>query len=198
MANRKMLSQLLHCVDSQQAIKHDQAIIGLAVDSRELRSGDLFLALAGHQQHGFTFAQQAQQQGAVAILAETPIPAEINRQQLNIPVYEIQSLSQHLGSLAAYFYDHPSEHIKVTAVTGTNGKTSTAWLLVQALQELGIKAAYMGTLGVGDLAALAPLSNTTPSALHIQAHLAKMVNSGFTQVCLEASSHALVQGRLNG
>ena len=198
MAKHKRLSQLLKIVGYTDTLAKQQTVTGLAIDSREVQAGDLFVALAGHQQHGFQFAQQAEQQGAVAILAETPLSQELSEQKVNIPVYEIDQLSPQLGVLAAHFFDHPSEQIKVVAVTGTNGKTSTAWLLVQALQQLNVNAAYMGTLGVGTLDSLEKLANTTPSALHIQAHLADLVSRGFDMVCLEASSHALVQGRLNG
>lgn len=198
MAKGKRLTQLLTYLDFQGAVKHDHSITGLAIDSREVQSGDMFLALAGHQKHGLEFAQQAEQQGAAAIFAETPIAGGVKQPKLNIPVYEIEGLGQQLGPLAAEFFNHPGDKIKVMAVTGTNGKTSTAWLLVQALQELGIKSGYMGTLGVGSLNDLSKLKNTTPSALHIQSYLAEMVSRGFECVCLEASSHALVQGRLNG
>lgn len=198
MAKIQSLSQILACVGDQQFISPDLKVSGLAIDSREIQVGDVFLALVGHQKHGYEFARQAEQNGAVAILAETPLPQELGGQTVDIPVYEIDQLSQQLGHLAAGFYQYPSKDLKVIAVTGTNGKTSTAWLLTQALEHLEQKAAYMGTLGVGGLDALSQLSNTTPSALHIQKHLAAMVSAGYECVCMEASSHALVQGRLNG
>jgi len=198
MANKLTLSQLLAVVGYAGPAPQALTISGLAIDSREVKSGDLFLALDGHQSHGLEFARQAEQQGALAILAETPLPDNLNKPAIDIPIYDIEELSQQLGFLAAAFYQHPSQHIKVIAVTGTNGKTSTAWFLVQALKLLDVKAAYMGTLGVGDLDALKKLTNTTPSALHIQSYLSEMVEAGYDCVCLEASSHALVQGRLNG
>ncbi len=198
MAKRMTLSKLLNIVGYTGQVDKELTVTGLAIDSREVQTGDVFVALAGHQQHGIDYAHQAIQQGAVAILAETPIPQKLNKQAPNIPVYEVSHLTQQLGVLAAEFYNHPSQKIKVIAITGTNGKTSTAWLLVQALGYLDEKAAYMGTLGVGALESLAKLPNTTPSALHIQRHLAALVEAGYQRVCLEASSHALVQGRLNG
>ncbi|MCX7545152.1 UDP-N-acetylmuramoyl-L-alanyl-D-glutamate--2,6-diaminopimelate ligase [Marinicella gelatinilytica] len=198
MANYKLLSQLLNCVEARQTTHVDLHIKGLAIDSREVKSGDLFLALSGHHKHGIAFAEQAEQNGAVAIFAEAPINSHIKQLAVTIPVYEIKQLSGQLGKLAAFFFDHPSERMKIMAVTGTNGKTSTAWLLVQALQAFGVNAAYMGTLGLGDAKRLKPLANTTPSALHIQSNLAELLNQGITHVCIEASSHALVQGRLNG
>ncbi len=198
MVESKRLSRLLAMTDYEGSVGHDLAVGGLAIDSREVQTGDVFLALAGHQQHGCEFAQQAEQQGAVAVLAETPLPQAFSKQGIQIPVYEINQLSRQLGPLAADFYDQPGQKLKVIAMTGTNGKTSTAWLLVQALEHLGQKAAYMGTLGVGSLDALSQLTNTTPSALHIQKHLAAMVGAGYDWVCMEASSHALVQDRLNG
>lgn len=198
MADGKHLTQLLATVGYRDSVGHDCIVTGLAIDSRDVRPGDLFLAVAGHQQHGLTYARQAQQLGAVAIFAESPLPEDVREQAVDIPIYEIRTLNQQLGTLAAYFHDYPAEKIKVMAVTGTNGKTSTAWLLVQALQALGVSSAYMGTLGMGSLDSLQKLKNTTPSALHIQSFLADSVSRGIACVCLEASSHALVQGRLNG
>lgn len=197
MAEAKRLSVLLAVIGVTDSTNQDPIVTGLAINSRDIQAGHVFVALAGHQHHGIEFAEQAEKQGAVAIFAEMPLTQDLNRQATHIPIYEIKQLSQKLGALAAAFYDNPSRKIKVVAVTGTNGKTSTVWLLVQALTQLGQKAAYMGTLGAGDLNALVPLANTTPSALHIQKHLAAWVNAGYDWVCLEASSHALVQGRLN-
>ena len=182
MANNRKLSQLLAIVAYQGEMPKDVVISGLSIDSRQLKTGDLFLALDGHQKHGYEFAEQAERQGAAAILAESPIPKRFDNKTVKIPVFEVENLSGQLGELAADFYNNPSNHIKVIAITGTNGKTSTAWLLVQALQDLGRKAAYMGTLGVGDIDSLTKTSNTTPSALDIHRHLNAMVDAGYEYV----------------
>jgi UDP-N-acetylmuramoyl-L-alanyl-D-glutamate--2,6-diaminopimelate ligase len=180
----------------------DFAVRGLSIDSRTMASGEVFVAMSGFNVHGMDYAYQAARAGAVAVLTEPVKPGRAKRagrqEPLSIPVFECADLSEQLGQLASEFYGHPSQQLGITAITGTNGKTSTAWLLMHALEQLGVKAGYMGTLGVGDAAALAPIANTTPSAIDVQKYLANMVASGIRQVCVEVSSHALDQGRFNG
>lgn len=175
---------------------------GLSMDTRTIKPGDVFIAVSGFNVHGMDFAYQAERAGAVAVITE-PVKAgraaKAGRQKpLSIPVHECATLSERLGELASAFYGHPSRQLKVTAVTGTNGKTSTAWLLMHALNQLGERTGYIGTLGVGEAGDLQPLSNTTPSAIEIQKYLADMLHNGLSQVCVEVSSHALDQGRFNG
>ncbi len=183
-------------------LAEDRPVSGLCLDTRRLRTGDVFLAMSGHQIHGFDFAYQAQRAGAVAILTETPradrAKPKSRREPLDIPVIEVDDLSARLGHLAAAWHGDPSQQMAVTAVTGTNGKTSVAWLLLQAWAALGQRAAYIGTLGQGDLHGLTPLKNTTPSALEMQALLADFRDRGCQRVSVEVSSHALSQGRDKG
>ncbi len=131
--------------------------------------------------------------GAIAVITE-PTKDErtafVGRQKpLKIPVLECHDLSDVLGDVACAFYGHPSQKLTVTAITGTNGKTSVAWLMMHALELLGIKAGYIGTLGVGGIDQLTNLQNTTPSAIAIQKNMAAMVVSGYQHVCVEVSSH---------
>jgi UDP-N-acetylmuramoyl-L-alanyl-D-glutamate--2,6-diaminopimelate ligase len=198
---KRHLNEILDWLE-QPPLEQDREVTGLCLDSRRLRAGDVFLALSGHQIHGYDFAYQAQRAGAVAILTEktksgraTP---KSRREPLDIPVITLDDLSARLGHLAARFYDDPSAHLAVTAITGTNGKTSVAWLLLQAWQALGHPAAYIGTLGQGDSSGLLPLKNTTPSALEMQALLAQFLQQGKQRVSVEVSSHALSQGRDKG
>lgn len=183
-------------------INPSQVIHDLCLDSRSVKAGDVFIAMSGFKVHGMDYAYQAERAGAIAVLTE-PVKAgrvaQVGRQKpLGIPVIECQDLSAQLGPLACAFYDHPSEHMQVTAVTGTNGKTSTAWLLMHALEQLGVQAGYIGTLGAGGMDQLQAMPNTTPSALAIQQHMANMRQQGCQQVCVEVSSHALTQDRFNG
>ncbi len=174
---------------------------GLCLDSRQISSNDVFIALNGHSNHGIDFAYQVQRAGACAILAEsvTKDMAKPNNRvaPLKIPVIEIANLSDKLGLLAANFYQNPSQKLKLIGITGTNGKTSCAWLLLQAWQLLGIKSAYIGTLGYGTLSDLQKQNHTTPPALELQKKLAEFVQSGTSHVALEVSSHALSLGRVN-
>ncbi len=184
------------------ALDSKTAVNDLCLDSRQVKSGDVFIALSGFNVHGLDYAYQAERAGAVAVIAE-PTKAQragfVRRQKpLKIPVIECRDLSEVLGDLASAFYDKPSQKMQVTAITGTNGKTSTAWLMMHALEQLGIKAGYIGTLGVGGIDQLTQIQNTTPSAIAIQKNMAKMLAAGCQHVCIEVSSHALDQNRFNG
>lgn len=195
------MNQLLGWLGLQE-LAEDFQVHGLSMDNRTLAKGEVFIAMSGFNVHGMDYAYQAARAGAVAVLAEPVKPGRANRagrqKPLHIPVIECADLSEQLGQLASEYYGHPSQQLCVTAITGTNGKTSTAWLLMHALGQLGIKAGYMGTLGVGQGADLQPLANTTPSAIDVQQHLANMLADGVQHVCIEVSSHALDQGRFNG
>lgn len=174
----------------------------LCMDSREVKPGDVFVALSGFKVHGLDYAYQAERSGAIAVITE---PAKADRAaaaerrgDLSIPVLSHADLSGELGVLASTFYGHPSQSLKITAVTGTNGKTSVAWLLMHALQQLGTKTGYMGTLGIGGVDSLKTAANTTPSAIDIQKNLAAMRSAGYQHVCIEVSSHGLDQSRFKG
>jgi UDP-N-acetylmuramoyl-L-alanyl-D-glutamate--2,6-diaminopimelate ligase len=194
------LSTVLQWIDINSEIL-DIEVTGLCLDSRKIKSGELFVALSGYDNHGIDFAYQVQRGGACAILAEsiksTKAKPKGRQQPLTIPVIEIENLSEKLGLLASNFYQNPSKHLEVIGITGTNGKTSSAWLMLQAWDKLGIKGAYIGTLGYGTLHQMYDLKNTTPTALELQFILAKFVENGITHVSLEASSHGLSLGRVN-
>lgn len=201
MPNKVSLNQILNWLAIEST---DQGIEvkDLTLDSRAIKAGDVFIALSGFNVHGMDYAYQAERAGAVAVITE-PTKAErtasVGRQKpLNIPVFECEQLSDKLGELASQFYGNPSAQLKVTAITGTNGKTSTAWLLMHALELLGVKTGYIGTLGVGGIEMMKSLLNTTPSAIDIQKSLASMLEQGYAHVCIEVSSHALDQKRFAG
>jgi len=169
-------------------------VSGLALDSRDVKPGDCFIALAGAREHGSRYAAAAAAAGAAAVLTE-----EIDvLPRIRIPVLRIEKLRQHVGEMAARFYAHPARAMGVIAVTGTNGKTTVAHLCADALRALHGQCAYFGTLGYGMFGELAPSANTTPNPLLLQRVLADMRTRGCAHVALEASSHALDQGRLNG
>lgn len=200
MLKNKTLNQVLSFLGVNSV--EEMAVSGLTLDTRSIQKGDVFIALSGFNVHGLDYAYQAERAGAVAVLTE-PVKAgraaSVGRQKpLSIPVFEIADLSDQLGDLASYYYDNPSESLDVTAITGTNGKTSCAWLMMHALEQLGIKTGYIGTLGVGGVNGMSAMSNTTPSALDVQKHLAEMLQQGFKHVCIEVSSHALDQKRISG
>ena len=197
-----MATSLLHGVPLSTLLRDivtvpaalDRHVEDLTQDSREVRAGSCFIALAGHQDDGSRYAAQAIARGALAVLAERPL----SNLRPDVPVLHSPHLRQHLGALANRFFDTPSAALKLCAVTGTNGKTTVAHLLAQAVEQMGEAAGYIGTLGAGALAQLAPLANTTPDIITINRWLASCRARGCTVVALEASSHALAQQRLDG
>jgi len=175
-----------------------RAVRGLCHDSRSLRPGDLFFALAGSRAHGMRHAGQAADLGACAIVYD---PAhggeELAEAGVGIPSFPVEGLGQAMGWIADRFFGAPSAHMRVFGVTGTNGKTSCSHFLAHALGA-GAPAAVIGTLGWGAPGALRPTTHTTPDAIEVHALLAKLLAEGGASVAMEASSHGLDQGRLNG
>ncbi|GGD50966.1 UDP-N-acetylmuramoyl-L-alanyl-D-glutamate--2,6-diaminopimelate ligase [Lacimicrobium alkaliphilum] len=175
--------------------------IGVAqmiLDSREVAIHNLFVAVKGHHQDGRDFIPQAVSLGAKAILAQADKPeqhgqVEMREQSLIIHFYR---LSECLSALAAEFYQHPADKLKVAAVTGTNGKTSTVQLIAQLARLTGEQAGTIGTLGAGMQGQLQEVANTTPDAISMHKLLCEMQLQGAQMVALEASSHALVQHRI--
>ncbi|AND69752.1 UDP-N-acetylmuramoyl-L-alanyl-D-glutamate-2,6-diaminopimelate ligase [Dyella thiooxydans] len=172
------------------------AVSGLTLHSRDARPGVAFVALRGTRQHGMAFAADAVARGAVAVIAEAPVPSDLP--ELGVPVVWVNGLAARIGEIAARFHGEPSRHLRVIGVTGTNGKTSTVQLLAQALHALGHRAATIGTLGTGLVGELREGERTTPDAINVQATLAAFRDAGASHVAMEVSSHALVQGRVNG
>jgi len=172
----------------------DRPITGLSLDSRQVRPGFVFFALAGTQAHGDIYTTAALKNGAIAVLKEASIQA-IEKLDSNIPAISLPNLSQKLGEIAARFYGHPSHKMQVIGVTGTNGKTSVTHAIAQLLQSSSISCGLLGTLGYGTVGALKPGLHTTPDAIRLQGLLAQL-NTEY--MAMEVSSHALAQGRVNG
>ena len=174
-------------------------------DSRRVTPGALFVACDGLRTRGLDFVPAAARAGAAAIViaadAEldlTGLDAATIERLAQIPIVRVDSPRQALGPLASASFDHPSHQLAVLAVTGTNGKTTTATLIAQLLCACGQRAAALGTLGLWTEAGVEPGGLTTPDAVDLQARLATLRDRGFTVVVLEASSHALDQARLLG
>lgn len=173
-------------------------VLHLQEDSRRVSEGSLFFAYPGLKQDGRHYLSQAQAQGAVASLYEAeqlPENFALPRQGLHLAVPQ---LSQKLGEIAARFYDYPSKALSMTGITGTNGKTSIAYQLAQSYEYLGLPAAYIGTLGQGPIAEIKAGDNTTPHAFNLQHFLNDYQRRGVKKIAMEVSSHALVQGRVEG
>lgn len=176
----------------------DTAITGLGLDSRTIEAGALFLATQGAGRHGLQYSRQARARGAAAIAWEPGPQAAKEHLPDDLPCVRVPGLQQRAGPIARRFYRNPSQHLHVTGVTGTDGKTSVSQFLAQALARLGIPCGVIGTLGHGIHPALEPQAHTTPDAIRVQALLHGFLEKEIRQVVLEASSHGLKQGRLNG
>lgn len=175
----------------------DVRITGLAVDSRLVKPGFLFAALAGVKVHGATFAGVAIEKGAVAILTDRA-GADLIQPALaahDIALVVVEDPRQSLAYAAALWFGRQPE--TVVAVTGTNGKTSVATFTRQIWQLLGQEAANIGTTGV-EGSFTAPSPNTTPEPITLHRLLADMAQAGVDHAAMEASSHGLAQRRLDG
>lgn len=174
----------------------DVEISGLQNDSRHVKPTYLFFAYPGAAADGRLYIRQALAAGAVAVIYEPENLPNSVYLPADIPCFPLPKLASKLAAIASHFYGHPTQALSVTGVTGTNGKTTIAFQLAQAFELLGQKAAYIGTLGQGDVQALQPLLNTTPDALCVQQLLYEYKKNGVQQLCMEVSSHALCQGRV--
>lgn len=173
----------------------DISVSGLCLDSRQLQPGDVFVAIPGTTADGRRFISRAIEHGAVAVLTQELVE---NSAQFAVPIIQIAELTQHVGEIAARFYDQPCEKLTVIGVTGTNGKTSITHYIAHALAHLGYNSAVIGTLGSGPLSAIESGRLTTPDAITVQKTLAGFVAQGITHVAMEVSSHALDQHRVAG
>jgi UDP-N-acetylmuramoyl-L-alanyl-D-glutamate--2,6-diaminopimelate ligase len=177
---------------------NDARIEDLTLDSREVRAGSLFLALQGRTTHGLKFASQAAARGASAVLWEPGADASPPRLPATVFAAPVPGLSALAGSIADRFFDSPSSALRITGITGTNGKTTCAYLLAQCLEKLGSKSGYVGTIGWGRIAALEPPTLTTPDVVTLHRVLATLRASGVRDVAMEVSSQALDQDRTAG
>lgn len=177
----------------------DRHIGGLAADSRQVVSGDLFFACAGGRDHGAAFIGQALAAGAAAVLYETVgLVDGMLPEAPDVPLIGVAGLQQQVGIIADRFYGSPSQAQLLIGITGTNGKTSCSHYLAQALAAAQPPCGLVGTLGYGLYGELRSGRHTTPDALTLHALLAEMRASGVRQVVAEVSSHALAQGRVAG
>lgn len=170
----------------------------LTNDSRQVDANSVFVALQGIQSHALDYLHSALQKGCGLVLTDR----ELNSTEQAICVQHqaqvvvIEDLLDHQAALAVDFFDYPSRQLKVIGITGTNGKTSTAFYCAQLLQQLGQKVAMIGTLGYGLLDDLQKGMNTTPDVLQVQRLMAQFVKFGADYVVMEVSSHAVELGRI--
>ncbi len=168
-------------------------IRGLAYDSRQVKPGDVFIALKGLKAAGADFATEAIGRGAVAVVAERPADAATA-----VPWVIVPDARTTMAALAAELYGHPSQSMQVVGITGTNGKTTTAYLLRAVFESAGKKCGLLGTVtySIGDQEL--PAARTTPEAPDVQRMFRQMVDAGCRACVMEVSSHALALRRVDG
>lgn len=169
-------------------------ITGLSLNSQEMKAGELFVALKGLKQDGRAFIQDAIRNGASAVLCEEEgyVPPFSQR----VPIVPIKNLESKLNLLADRFYEEPSKQLEVIGITGTNGKTTSAYVLAQALSRLGILSGFLGTIGYGFVHNLKYSALTTPNAIDLQKYLKELKDNQAKAVAMEVSSHGLDQNRV--
>jgi UDP-N-acetylmuramoyl-L-alanyl-D-glutamate--2,6-diaminopimelate ligase len=175
----------------------ETTVRGIASDSRQVQHGDLFLAVQGISSHGVDYVDAVIKAGAVAIAydsATVTLPVA----EIGIPTIAVDNLGKHLGTIANRFFGSPSASVRVIGITGTNGKTTVAWLIAQCLERLGETCGYIGTLGIGIGEVDMGENMTTPATIELQDALASFRSAGARFAALEVSSHALTQNRVDG
>ena len=172
----------------------DVEIKGICSDSRLVKSGYLFVAVRGTQSDGHSYLSKAVESGAVAILCEK-LPESINEKAVYVTV---KNSAQALGIVSSNFFGNPSEKLKLTGVTGTNGKTTTATLLYQLFTSMGYKTGLISTVENRVNDEIIPATHTTPDPIRLNELLKRMVDSGCTHAFMEVSSHAVDQERIAG
>jgi len=173
-----------------QATAADQNVTGVAFDSRVVKPGAVFVALRGVNADGTRFAPQAVANGAIAIVAETASPAGVSA-----PWIQVATARAALAEIAAAFYGNPSDELALVGITGTNGKTTTSYVLASIFEAAGIKCGRIGTIGYRIGARELDAPRTTPESPELQQMLRGMLTEGCGACVMEVSSHALALRR---
>jgi UDP-N-acetylmuramoyl-L-alanyl-D-glutamate--2,6-diaminopimelate ligase len=170
------------------------AIEDIAFDSRKIRAFSLFVAIPGTQVDGFLYISKAVENGATAVVCQR-MPEQLIK---GVSYVLVHDAAMALGQIAAQFYDEPSTKMKVVAVTGTNGKTTTVSLLHRLFRSMDRKAGMLSTVENRIVDDVVPATHTTPDALQMQQMFREMADAGCKYVFMEASSHSIHQHRLAG
>ncbi len=167
-------------------------VTGLSADSRKVKPGDFFIAMQGGKTDGANYAQEAVQRGAVAVLSEKALPG------LGVPVFTTSGTRKALALLAGNFYGNPARELVLMGITGTNGKTTTAWLVDSICTAGGSAVGVFGTIEVRWPGVKRVPTHTTPDPIELHKTMREMLDSGVDTIVMEVSSHALTQDRIHG
>ena len=187
------LAQLLSCLSGARVTgDSDLEIAGLHYDSRQVSPGGVFFALRGVKSDGCAFVEAAVQGGAVAIVTELPCAVG------GATLVQVPNARLAMSLMAASFYGQPTAGLPVVGITGTNGKTTTSYLIEGILECAGIPSAVLGTINYRFGETALPAPNTTPESVDLQRTLRELVDLGARGVVMEVSSHSLEQRRVDG
>jgi len=164
----------------------------LVSDSRKVTKGSIFACVEGEHSDGHDFAQAALSSGAAALLCEHPL------NDIDIPQLICPDVRRNMGRVASLLYDEPVSRLKMIGITGTNGKTTSTFMTKSILENCGIKTGLLGTVWCDDGILKEDAEHTTPEGSDLQAWLRRMVSNGCSTCIMEASSHAISQGRIDG
>ena len=188
----KKLSTLIEDIAPFDSSYEDIIISGINTNSEKITPGDLFIAIKGEKYDGHNFIKNAEGKGASAIIA-----TNVENSVFNKPIVLVKNTRKAVSTVSSRFYDNASAELKIIGITGTNGKTTTAYLLKEVLDSAGFKTAQIGTTGVIADGYKQVKTLTTPDALTIHRILRNLVIEGFTHVVMEVSSHAIDQLRVD-
>jgi UDP-N-acetylmuramoyl-L-alanyl-D-glutamate--2,6-diaminopimelate ligase len=171
----------------------DRPVKALAYDSRRVSSGTLFIGLKGERDDGSAYAEQAIGRGAIGVVSEAQAPAGAA-----VPWIQVENGRMAMAAIAAEFFEHPSRSLRVVGITGTNGKTTTAYLIQGVFEAAGWPTGLLGTVEYRIGSEIREAPRTTPEATDLQQMLREMVDAGCTACVMEVSSHALALRRADG
>ncbi len=180
-------------IETADRVENDRAIHGVAYDSRKVQVGDVFVALKGQRTDGTEYVHQALARGAAVIVSQADAPADLADRWLKVSNARLA-----LAWLAAEFWNHPSTQLQVVGITGTNGKTTTAYLVASMFEAAGVSCGLVGTVGNRISGEMRASTHTTPEAPEVQALLREMVDRRCGACAMEVSSHALALHRADG
>jgi len=190
---KKDLSQLVSKLEIEQVVGDiNIPINGLNNDSRKIVPGNLFIAIKGYQTDGHSYISNAIERGAAAVVCEQCCP------DCPVPIIQVKNSRYAQGILAAEFFDHPSHSLKVVGITGTNGKSTSTFMIDNILQQAGFSTGLLGTVYNRIKDRIYPTLHTTPDSIEIQNLLAEMVKQKIDYAIIEVSSHGIALDRIAG
>lgn len=191
---QKELKQLVGLLTDCEIVGNiERYIRGIEHDSRKIRKDGLFVCISGTRVDGHNYIEQAIKNGAAAVLVEKDVMVPEN-----MTVIKVKNVKEAMQTIVPYFYNYPAKKMRMIGITGTNGKTTTSYLIQSILRNAGFKVGVIGTIQITIEDKVLPIHNTTPDVIDLQQILAEMVQSNIDYVVMEVSSHALAQNRVVG